>query len=95
MAAEELNGVEASEELPSDRVADLVEVLVCGLVDDPSAVSLDVTDDEEGALIEISCAEGDTGKVIGRRGRTIHAIRTIARALGQRVGTHVAVEVLD
>ena len=77
------------QELPSDRVADLVEVIVCGLVDDPDAVSLD------GALIEIGCAEADTGKVIGRRGRTIHAIRTVARALGQRVGTQVQVEVLD
>ena len=83
------------QELPSDRVADLVEVIVCGLVDDPDAVSLDVTDDANGALIEIGCAEADTGKVIGRRGRTIHAIRTVARALGQRVGTQVQAEVLD
>ena len=33
-------------ELPSDRVADLVEYIVCGLVDDEDAVSLDVTDSE-------------------------------------------------
>lgn len=82
------------EELPSDRVADLVELIVCGLVDDPDAVSLDVTDREDGALIEIACASDDAGKVIGRHGRQIKAIRTIARALGQRVGTSVDVEVL-
>ena len=79
--------------LPSDKVADLVEYVVCGLVDDVDAISLDVTDGDEGTLIEISCAEEDAGKVIGRRG-TIKAIRTIARALGQRVGTSVDVEVL-
>ena len=82
------------QELPSDRVADLGEYIVCGLVDDEGAVSLDVTDGEEGALIEVSCSEEDAGRVIGRKGRTIKAIRTLARALGQRVGTAVEVEVV-
>ncbi len=82
------------EVLISDKVADLVECVVCGLVDDADAVSLDVTDSDSGTLIEVSCAESDAGKVIGRKGRTIKAIRTIARALGQRLGTQVDVEVL-
>ena len=81
-------------ELPSDRVADLVEYIVCGLVDDEDAVSLDVTDSEGSSLIEVSCSEEDAGRVIGRKGRTIKAIRTLARALGQRVGTSVEVEVV-
>ncbi len=85
---------DATQELPSDRVADLVEYIVCGLVDDEDSVSLDVTDGEEGALIEVSCSEEDAGRVIGRKGRTIKAIRTLARALGQRVGTAVEVEVV-
>ena len=83
-----------AQEMPSDKVADLVEYIVCGLVDDEDAVSMDVTDSDEGSLIEVSCAEADTGRLIGRRGRTIKAIRTLARALGQRVGTAVEVEVL-
>ncbi|MDO4428120.1 MAG: KH domain-containing protein [Atopobiaceae bacterium] len=85
---------ELEQELPSDRVADLVEYIVCGLVGDEAAVSLDVTDGDEGALIEVSCSEEDAGRVIGRKGRTIKAIRTLARALGQRVGTAVEVEVV-
>lgn len=85
---------DATEEMPSDKVADLVEYIVCGLVDDEDAVSLDVTDSDDGALIEVSCAESDAGRIIGRRGRTIKAIRTLARALGQRVGTSVEVEIL-
>ena len=60
-------------ELPSDRVADLVEYIVCGLVDDEDAVSLDVTDSEGSSLIEVSCSEEDAGRVIGRKGRTIKA----------------------
>jgi predicted RNA-binding protein YlqC (UPF0109 family) len=85
---------ELEEEMPSDKVAGLVEYIVCGLVDDEAAVSLDVTVGEEGSLIEVSCAEADAGRIIGRRGRTIKAIRTLARALGQRVGTSVEVEIL-
>lgn len=85
---------DVEEELPSDRVCDLVELIVCGLVDDVDSVALDVTDSEDGTLIEISCAEADAGRVIGRKGRSIKAIRTLARALGQRVGTAVDVEVL-
>lgn len=82
------------EEMPSDKVADLVEYIVCGLVDDEDAVSLDVTDGADGSLIEVTCSEADAGRVIGRKGRTIKAIRTLARALGQRVGTSVEVEVV-
>ena len=82
------------QEMPSDKVADLVEYIVCGLVDNEDAVALDVTDREDEALIEVSCSEEDAGRVIGRKGRTIKAIRTLARALGQRVGTSVDVEVV-
>ena len=88
-----LDGTE-ERELPSYKVADHVEYIVCGLVDDEQSVSLDVTDSEEGALIEVTCSEEDAGRVIGRKGRTIKAIRTLARALGQRVGTAVEVEVV-
>lgn len=84
----------ANADAASDRVADLVEYIVCGLVVDQDSVSLDVTDDENGALIEVSCAADDAGRIIGKRGRTIKAIRTLARALGQRVGVGVEVEVL-
>ena len=92
MELEEATGRE--DVMPSDKVADLVEYIVCGLVQDEEAVSLDVTDTAEGALIEVSCAAEDAGRIIGRRGRTIKAIRTLARALGSRVGTSVEVEVL-
>ena len=85
---------ESLAEMPSDKVADLVEYIVCGLVDNEDAISLDVTDREDGALIEVSCSEQDAGRIIGRNGRTIKAIRTLARALGQRVGTAVDVEVV-
>ena len=82
------------EEMISDRIADLVEYLVVNIVDDADAVSLEVIDGEASSTIEVSVATDDVAKVIGRHGRTIKAIRTLARALGARLGTSVEVEVL-
>ncbi len=82
------------EEMLSDRIADLVEYLVVSVVDDPDSVSLEVIDGDDASTIEVSVAESDVAKVIGRRGRTIKAIRTLARALAARLDTSVEVEVL-
>lgn len=83
-----------AEELVSDRIADLVEYLVCSIVDDADGVSLEVIDGADSSTIEVTVAEGDVAKVIGRHGRTIKAIRTLARALAARLDTSVEVEVL-
>ena len=92
--SEELNEVLEDGEMISDKIADLVEYLVVNIVDDADAVSLEGIDREDASTIEVSVAEGDVAKVIGRRGRTIKAIRTLARALAARLGTSVEVEVL-
>lgn len=84
----------ATEAELSDRIADLVEYLVVSIVDDADAVSLEVIDGKDASVIEITVAEPDIAKVIGRHGRTIKAIRTLARALAARLGTSVEVEIL-
>lgn len=79
-----------------EDIANLVEALVVPLVDDPDAVKITSTDTEEGALlVEISVADEDAGKVIGRQGRVIKAIRTLCRAAGSRNGAAVEVEIID
>lgn len=90
---EAIDATEA-EELVSDRIADLAEYLVCSIVDDADGVSLEVIDGADSSTIEVTVAEGDVAKVIGRHGRTIKAIRTLARALAARLDTSVEVEVL-
>lgn len=90
---EAIDATEA-EELVSDRIADLVEYLVCSIVDDADGVSLEVIDGADSSTIEVTVAEGDVAKVIGRHGRTIKAIRALARALAARLDTSVEVEVL-
>lgn len=79
-----------------EDIANLVEALVVPLVDDPDAVEITSTDTEEGALlVEISVADEDAGKVIGRQGRVIKAIRALCRAAGSRNGAAVEVEIID
>lgn len=64
---------------PSDLRGDL-EAVVRGLVDQPDAVSVAEFRSSEEILFEVSVAPGDVGKVIGRQGRTIRALRTILAA---------------
>ena len=73
----------------------LVEEVVSPLVDNPDEV--EVTSSEEGSdvLIEVSVNPDDVGKVIGRQGRVIKSIRTLARAAATRKGLNVDVELLD
>ena len=80
--------------LPSDNVADLVEYLVAALVDNPDAIAIDVTDGEGSSLIEVHVDPEDVGKVIGRHGRVIKAVRTLARACAARDDLVADVEVI-
>ncbi len=79
-----------------EEISGLVEALVMPLVDAPDEVSIEESETEDGAvLVEIRVAESDAGKVIGRQGRVIKAIRTLSRAAGSRHGLDVEVELID
>ncbi len=80
---------------PND-VAELVCSLVEQIVDEPSAVSVECVDrDQDEIEVQVTVAEGDIGKVIGRQGRIIKAIRTLARAAASQCGLHAEVELAD
>ncbi len=76
--------------------AGLVRTIVEPLVEDKDSLEVTQTVSEEGdSLVEIRVADDDAGKVIGRQGRVIKAIRTVARAAGTRADIHVDVELID
>jgi len=79
----------------SNNIAGLVDSVVRPLVDFED--DLEVTSREEGdtIFVEVSVNEEDAGKVIGRQGRVIKSIRTLARAAASRNDMHVEVEILD
>ena len=74
---------------------ELLLYMAKNLVDDPEAVTVTETSDEEGPLLELRVAPGDMGKVIGRQGRIAKEIRTIVKTVAQRTGEKVTVEIVD
>jgi predicted RNA-binding protein YlqC (UPF0109 family) len=76
-------------------VKELLEILVCGLVSDPTHVRIVEQRDGEESVFEVDCDPADRGRVIGKRGRTVEALRVLLSAVGERKGRTVDVEVLD
>ena len=74
---------------------DLLAYLAKGLVDRPEEVSVESFEEDDALVFELQVAEDDTGKVIGRNGRTIHALRNVMRACGTKHGRRVLVDVVD
>ncbi|MFM7827140.1 MAG: KH domain-containing protein, partial [Acidimicrobiaceae bacterium] len=54
--------------------------IVKSIVDTPDAVKIESVEDEGKIILEVRVAEGDLGRVIGRRGRTAQSIRAVVRA---------------
>lgn len=73
---------------------ELVEYLAKSLVDDPAAVCVSEKADGDSVTIELSVAEGDMGKVIGKQGRIAKAIRTVVKAASARTGKKYTVEIV-
>lgn len=76
-------------------LAGLVDCLVRPLVDFEEDLEITSSVDGDVESIEIRVNEEDAGKVIGRQGRVIKSIRTLARAAASRNGMQVEVEILD
>ena len=74
---------------------ELLLYMAKSLVDNPDAVTVVETSDEEGKVLELPVAEGAMGKVIGRQGRIAKEIRTIIKTVAQRTGEKVTVEIVD
>lgn len=73
----------------------LIQYIARSLVDQPDQVALRVSDVDGAKLFELKVAADDVGKVIGRDGRTVNAIRTLLTAAAQRQGARARLEILD
>jgi len=77
-------------------VKDLVEYLARALVDHPDDVSVEVFEEDDDTLVyELSVAEDDVGKVIGRGGRTVNALRCVLRACATKDDRRILLDVVD
>ena len=76
-------------------MTELLEFLVKALVEETEAVVVEELEEEGDLVYEISVAEEDLGRVIGKGGRVANAIRTIAKAAAVRLDRRVIVDILD
>ena len=74
---------------------DLIEYIAKSLVDDPSAVSVNVVETDSATILELRVATEDIGKVIGKQGRIAKAIRTVLAAVSVKSGKRAVLEILD
>ncbi|HXN36744.1 MAG TPA: KH domain-containing protein [Solirubrobacteraceae bacterium] len=82
--------------MPDDVPRRLLEYLAEGLVDEPDAVSVEQFEEDDGTIVlELCVGADDYGRVIGRGGRTAHALRTVVKAAAASEGQHVLVDIVD
>ncbi len=74
---------------------ELVEFIVKSLVDNPDQVEVHEVDDQSGTIVEVSVAQPDMGRVIGKSGRVINSIRSIVQVAAAKRGQRVSVEIIE
>ncbi len=74
---------------------ELVEFIVKSLVDYPEEVVVNEVEGTAATILELSVADSDMGRVIGRNGRVINSIRAILQVMAAKQGKRVTLEVLE
>lgn len=74
---------------------ELLTYIIQNLVDEPDKVSVTERKADGETVFEVRVADGDMGKVIGRQGRIVKQIRILMRAVAQKKGKKVSVEIMD
>ena len=74
---------------------ELLTYIIQNLVSKPDEVSVAEREADGETVFEVRVADGDMGKVIGRQGRIVKEIRVLMKAVAQRKGKKVSVEIMD
>ena len=73
----------------------LIEMIAKALVDDPDQVTVTEVEGENTTVFELRVSQPDMGKVIGKQGRTVLAIRTLLGAAGMKLRKRFVLEILE
>ncbi|MCX6989098.1 MAG: KH domain-containing protein [Chlamydiae bacterium] len=73
---------------------DFIAYLIKNLVDKPDLVDVQIIDGQQGTIIEVRVSDEDMARVVGRQGKTIKSLRTIAMTVGARFGRRVRLELV-
>lgn len=77
------------------QLEELLQKIVSKIVDRPEEIDVSTVPGEHTAIIKLKVAKEDTGKVIGKQGRTADAIRTILKSVGGKYSKKVILEIKD
>ena len=77
------------------RMDKLVELMAQALVDRPDEVEVRMVEGANTMVLELHVGKGDVGKVIGKQGRTAHAIRTLIGAVSSKIRKRTVLEIID
>lgn len=72
-----------------------VEQIIKGIVSNPNDVKVDRIVDERGVLLTVNVDPSDIGYVIGKRGQTVNAIRTLAKVIGAKNNARVNLKIIE
>ena len=79
-----------------DEMLEFIEAAIKLLVDKPDEVNVNIVETEQRIIYELTVGEGDYGKVIGKQGRNISALRTLIFAINAKEGGRRArLDVID
>lgn len=73
---------------------ELIEYMTRSLVDEPDQVRVTQVQGAQSSIFEVSVAPGDAGKVIGRQGRIVNAMRILLRVAAAKQGKHAVLEIV-
>lgn len=82
-------------QVPAPIATAVLEHVVRSIVDDPDAVAVQSGEGRNRVRLEVRVGPNDLGRVIGKRGKTAQAIRTLVRAAASRDGVEVDVDFAD
>jgi predicted RNA-binding protein YlqC (UPF0109 family) len=80
---------------PRVPVKDFVEHVVARIIDKPEELHVEVVEGDRAIVVETRVAPIDAGRVIGRDGRTINALRTLVMAIAARTGKRAVLDVVE
>ena len=86
---------ETTDERSGSTTVDVLTYIAKSLVDHPDDVEVTPVEEEDELVLELRVHPDDMGKVIGKRGRTAKAIRTMVKAAATREGTSATVEIVE
>ena len=79
----------------SVHAKELLELLARALVDNPDAVDVTEVEEPDEIVLELRVDPDDVGKIIGKQGRTVRALRTVIDAAAEKFDAQYAVEVVE